>query len=330
MDPDGGVHANRLRAQKEKETTSTIPIPLPSEGWMSNLCQLPPFNYSCLYAHLVMGSPTIPKNQISAADTSYRAGAMKQKEAGYRLFRDNHVMMVRFNSSLDNYCLFHAYVKPSFKCTGKYSTVVSLEKHSGHVVGGKCNCKAGAGACCKHVAALLYNILDYTELGLDEIPQDKTCTEQPQQWHKPKTNADNGPALFSEIQFVHHAYRKRKAEECALRMEKWNKFRACPSKFSTLIKDCIRQFCTSLEANNNAVQFTAVMRNNDCKPLSSPACSSTSPACSSTSDNNSTLDGDSAIPAPTPEEKVWKKVNVNSEQAEHIEKITRAQADSAE
>ena len=100
MDPDGGVHANRLRAQKEKESTGTIPIPLPSEGWTSNLCQLPPFNYSCLYAHLVMGSPTIPKNQISAADTSYRAGAMKHKEAGYCLFRDNHVMMVRFKSFL--------------------------------------------------------------------------------------------------------------------------------------------------------------------------------------------------------------------------------------
>ena len=136
MDPDGGVHANRLRAQKEKEkeSTSTISIPLPSEGWTSNLCQLPPFNYSCLYAHLVMGSPTIPKYQISAADTSYRAGALKHIEAGYRLFRDNHVMMVRFNPSLDNYCLFHAYVKPSFKCTGKYSTVVSLKKHSGHVL----------------------------------------------------------------------------------------------------------------------------------------------------------------------------------------------------
>ncbi len=33
------------------------------------------------------------------------------------------------------------------------------------------------------IAALLYNILDYKKLGLKEIPQDKTCTEQPQQWH---------------------------------------------------------------------------------------------------------------------------------------------------
>ena len=99
---------------------------------------------------------------------------MKHKEEGYRLFRDNHVMMVRFNPTDSNYCLFHAYIKPSFKTTGKYSSVVSLGKFSGYVIGAQCNCKAGAGGCCKHVAALLYNILDYVELGISEIPADKT------------------------------------------------------------------------------------------------------------------------------------------------------------
>ena len=39
VDPDCGVHANEL-AQKEKK----LQVPLPSEGWTSNLCQLPPFN----------------------------------------------------------------------------------------------------------------------------------------------------------------------------------------------------------------------------------------------------------------------------------------------
>ena len=58
-------------------------------------------------------------------------------------------------------------------------------------------CKAGAGGCCKHVAALLYNILHYVELGLKEIPEDKTCTDKPQQWNKPKKTLDNGPVLFS-------------------------------------------------------------------------------------------------------------------------------------
>jgi len=250
VDPDGGIHENRLRAQKEKNKTPIIPTPLPAEGWTSSLHQLPPFNYGSLYAHLVTDSLTIPNNQRSAANASYQAGAMKHKEQGYRLFRDNHVMMVRFNPADDNYCIFHAYVKPSFKCTGKYSVIIYLAKRSGCVTGAKCNCKAGAGGCCKHVAALLYSILDFTELGLKEIPQDKTCTEQPQNWHKPKNTAANGPALFSEIQFVHHVYGKRKAEDCALRIEKVKKYRACPPSLSIVTEERIRKLCTSLEANN--------------------------------------------------------------------------------
>ena len=130
-------------------------------------------------------------------------------------------MMVQFHpcDSYD-YSLFHAYIKPSFKSTGEYSTVVSLGKLSGYVVGanGQCNYKAGAGGCCKRVAALLYNILEYIELGLSEIPQDKS-TEQPQQWHKPCKNVADGPVFFSEIQFVHHSYGKRKAEECAVQIK---------------------------------------------------------------------------------------------------------------
>ncbi len=100
-------------------------------------------------------------------------------------------MMVRFNPADDNYCIIHHYVKPSFKCTGKYSVIISLAKCSCCVTGAKCNCKAGAGGCCKHIAALLYSILDFTELGLKEIPQNKTFAEQPQPWHKPKNTACN-------------------------------------------------------------------------------------------------------------------------------------------
>ncbi len=51
-------------------------------------------------------------------------------------------MMVRFNPANDNFCIFHAYVKPSFKNTGKYSIIVALAKSSDHVAGAKCYCKA--------------------------------------------------------------------------------------------------------------------------------------------------------------------------------------------
>ena len=65
-------------------------------------------------------------------------------------------------------------MKPSFKTTGSYSTVVALSKISGYVLGVQFNCKARASGCCKHVAALLYNILDYVELVLIITPEDKT------------------------------------------------------------------------------------------------------------------------------------------------------------
>ena len=97
----------------------------------------------------------------------FGADAMKHKEKGYRLFPDDHVSMVGFTPDFatDSHCLFCGIVKPSFKTTGRYSTVVALSKISGYVLGAQFNCKAEAGGCCKHVAALPYNILNYVELG---------------------------------------------------------------------------------------------------------------------------------------------------------------------
>ena len=59
--------------------------------------------------------------------------------------------------------------------------------------------KPGAGRCCKHVVALLYNILDYVEHGLAIIPEDKTGTDNPQQRNRPGNIPGDGPILLSEI-----------------------------------------------------------------------------------------------------------------------------------
>ena len=69
-------------------------------------------------------------------------------------------------------------MKPSFK-TLEAIPHFALSKISGYVLGTQCNCKAGTGGCCRHVAAMLYNILDYVELELAIIPEDKTCTDTP-------------------------------------------------------------------------------------------------------------------------------------------------------
>ena len=96
MDPDDGVHSSRLRAQFANQV-SPIPSVLPLEGWTSSLQQLPPLNYGYLYAHIVTDTKTIAENQWSTAAATFGAGAMKHKEEGYRLFRDDHVRMVGFH-----------------------------------------------------------------------------------------------------------------------------------------------------------------------------------------------------------------------------------------
>ena len=181
MDPDSGILSSRLRAQFANQI-SPIPGVLPLEGWTASLQQLPPFNYGCLYAHLVPDLKTIAENQLSTAAAMFGACAKKHKEEGYCLFPDGHVQMVGFppGFATDNHSPFRGIVKPSFKTTGRYSTVVALSKISGYVLGAQCDSKAGAGGCCKHVAALPCNILSYVAVVLAIIPVDHISTDTSQ------------------------------------------------------------------------------------------------------------------------------------------------------
>ena len=49
----------------------------------------------------------------------------------------------------------------------------------------KCCCKVGQGGCCKHVAALLYTLLDFVTLNLCQIPKELTSTQVAQMWSVP-------------------------------------------------------------------------------------------------------------------------------------------------
>ena len=60
--------------------------------------------------------------------------------------------------------------------SASYQIYVHLNQVNGEVEYAKCCCKAGQGGCCKHVAALLYTILDFTNLNLQNIPVELTCT----------------------------------------------------------------------------------------------------------------------------------------------------------
>ena len=98
---------------------------LPTDGWTTNLKELPKFSYSNIFAHLVSNSKTVASNQKSAATERYRKGAMKHKEARYRLYKDDHVKQVKFHPGSDNQCICCALVQASFKSSTNYSTSVT-------------------------------------------------------------------------------------------------------------------------------------------------------------------------------------------------------------
>ena len=79
------------------------------------------------------------------------------------------------------------------KCEKKqYIVYVHLDQSSGDVVYAKC-------CCCKHVAATLFQLLDYIELDLSDIPDDKTCTQDIQQWHVRKKSTAQEALLFEDL-----------------------------------------------------------------------------------------------------------------------------------
>ena len=100
---------------------------------------------------------------------------MKHQEAGYQLYKDEHVKRVKF---YPDQCFCSALVQALFKSSTNYSTLVCLLKSDGSVLGAQCKCKPGAGGCCKHVSALLYCILDYSDCHLMQIPDHRTCTDK--------------------------------------------------------------------------------------------------------------------------------------------------------
>ena len=66
-----------------------------------------------------------------------------------------------------------------------YVVYPHLNQLNGKVECSKCSCKTGQGGCCKHVAALLYTVFDYTNLNLQQIPAELTCIQLPQKWNVP-------------------------------------------------------------------------------------------------------------------------------------------------
>ena len=92
------------------------------------------------------------------------------------------------------------------------------------------------GGRCKHVAANLLQLLDYIELGLSDIPDDKSCTQELQKWHVPKKPTTQEAIVFENLVFFEDTYEKDKRGcKRAVRESKRKKFSATSEKVSKKI-----------------------------------------------------------------------------------------------
>ena len=139
---------------------------------------------------------------------------------------------------------------------------------------GACNCKAGANGRCKHIDALLYKILDFTESEVNEIPPDLTCTERPQQWHIPRSYSSKDElVLLDELLVIKHNYeadktKKKNAVRTQRKVEK-QMYDAAPSFGRKINEHQMKQFSEDLKAakTKNRPMLIDLLEGNECKPI---------------------------------------------------------------
>ncbi|CAN7943520.1 unnamed protein product [Ixodes hexagonus] len=120
------------------------------------------------------------------------------------MFKADKVHGVLIHPS-DDVVIVKAAVEASFSLARTYSTHVELHT-DGSVKGGSCNCKAGCGGVCKHVAALLWFMLDVLRTEHLFLPESTSCTGRPRGWGprngvRRKTTTES----FSDLSFEKHA-----------------------------------------------------------------------------------------------------------------------------
>ena len=127
------------------------------------------------------------------------------------MLKDKYVgkVEVKANVGKDNMSCF--LVKGCINAAMKsntYIVYVHLNQANGEVVYSNCTCAAGKGGRCKHIVALLFQIIEYKQLDMTEIPDQLTCTQLLQQWHVPRKVESDKPVLCENIAFKKAVYKK--------------------------------------------------------------------------------------------------------------------------
>ena len=166
---------DRAKLLEEKFQTSEGKLPdLKTLGsWTHNFSKIPEFTFGDLYNYLVGKEDYSPENLRSFKSL-----------LGFRLFRDGHVVDLKYCPvEGKSFCFFQFKAKPTERAKTEdgqttYNGFVILNS-SGEVHSAFCPRKSGSDGCCRHVAAVLFDLQSTVGNNLMS-----TCTSGKCEWKR--------------------------------------------------------------------------------------------------------------------------------------------------
>ena len=178
-----------------------------SEGWSKSLARVEKFDFGNLFVYLV-----------ESRDGTFDHESMRAYKSlkGYLFFADDFVKnMWLFEVPNTSLVALRAYCHHSMSMENPLTVFVCLSKKNGDVYSAQCNCVAGAGAACSHIAAFLFAMDDLIRKGATEFPTELTRTSQPCKWNQPPKKSVAAAAV-SSIKFSSPAHGVEVKEKVAI------------------------------------------------------------------------------------------------------------------
>jgi hypothetical protein len=158
-------------------------------GWTKDIRKCPAVTLTAVIDYLLRAHDTVTHTDSGHIER-FTVDNMKRYKTlrSYKLYKAGHIHSMAFLPMGDgDRCALRGKCNPSFDTSGTvYDCMALLDKSNGQPVGSSCNCTAGQGEACTHVAALLFAMEDFTSLGLHELADDPACTEVLCAWNGPK------------------------------------------------------------------------------------------------------------------------------------------------
>lgn len=160
------------------------------KGWTKDIRQAPAIGMREVVDYLLKSHDTVTHTSSGDIEVFTAANLRRYKTLrSYTLYKSGHVHSMSYLPMNDlKTCAIKAMCNPSWDTSGKtYSCVVAIDKDSESPIGSSCECTAGQGEACTHVAAMLFAIEDFTSLGYHSLPDDPASTELLCAWNGPKS-----------------------------------------------------------------------------------------------------------------------------------------------